>query len=199
MTPDDSCDDLITRARNSDESAQTEIFNRYQRRLAALASNQLNRRRYKHLVEPDEVVNSVMKSFFQRLAKGEYEIDGWISVWSLIVQMVVNKCRVRDRYYFAQKRDVARTVSPTGTDEDNDFWQRIADEPSEKDAAKAAQTIERLFHELRSERTQRVLRLLLEGRTQLEVSKEIGLSERTVRREIKMARTVLLRIINGDE
>ena len=65
MSLPDSFDDVITRLRDGDSEAATEIFHRFAARLIALARTRLDSR-VRQKVDPEDVVQSVFRSFFIR-------------------------------------------------------------------------------------------------------------------------------------
>ena len=68
--------------RNGDEAASAEVFERFTGRLIALARSRLDQR-LQGKVEPEDVLQSVSRSFFVRQRDGKFSLDGWDSLWSL--------------------------------------------------------------------------------------------------------------------
>ena len=79
MTDDLSPARLIERLRAGDPQAAEEIFNRYARRLIALASTRLDER-MRRRVDPDDVVQSAMRSFYRRAADGRGNRRNWLDL-----------------------------------------------------------------------------------------------------------------------
>lgn len=175
-------DELLGRVRQGDAAAQIDLFERYKHQLAKVASRHLDKQ-VQHLVEPDDIVLTAMKSFFIRYAEGKYQVDDWDEFWALITEIVKNKCRVRRRYHFADKRSVAE-VQPLL---DRDL-------PDNTDGQVALEVLEQWRTNIQREQTREVLSLLWRGHTQKEIAQILDCGERTVRREFSLIKKVLQRI-----
>ena len=68
--PADAEIDLVTRLRQGEQAAASEVFLRYTHRLLGLARKHLDAR-LAAKVEPEDIVQSAYKSFFQRHQDGE--------------------------------------------------------------------------------------------------------------------------------
>jgi RNA polymerase sigma-70 factor (ECF subfamily) len=126
----ESFDDVIGRLRGGEEAAAAEIFNRYASRLIRLAHTRLDTR-IRQKVDPEDVMQSVFRSFFVRQAKGQFDLEGWDSLWSLLVRITLRKCGRRVEVFQAERRDVRREVRPAARDDDSyRSWEAIAREPT---------------------------------------------------------------------
>jgi hypothetical protein len=65
---------------------------RFASRLIALARAELDSR-IRQKVDPEDVLQSVYKSFFRRHAEGEFDLDGWDRLWAVLATITINKCR----------------------------------------------------------------------------------------------------------
>src|SRR5262245_37387150 len=83
--------DVMARLRVGEEGAAWEVFQRYAGRLIARARLEFSAR-LQHRVDPEDVIQSVYKSFFQRYAGGQFQLEGWESLWSLLVVITLRKC-----------------------------------------------------------------------------------------------------------
>ena len=83
MSPDESFDALMARLRARDEAAASLVWDRYVRQLISLARSHLNTL-VRRKVDPDEVVQSVFRSFFLRQAAGQFDLTGWDGLWGLL-------------------------------------------------------------------------------------------------------------------
>src|SRR5438552_7748541 len=81
---------LLRRFRSGEDDAATELYRRYAARLldlaAAKASPDLKRR-----VDPEDIVQSVFRTFFRRAALGEYEVPDGDELWKLFLVIGLNK------------------------------------------------------------------------------------------------------------
>jgi RNA polymerase sigma-70 factor (ECF subfamily) len=111
-----SDDSLLRRFQRGDADASTELYLRYADRLRALAESQsspeLTRR-----VGPEEIVQSVFRTFFRRAAQGEYAIPAGEELWKLLLVIALNKVRAHGAYHRAAKRDVRKTATGPAFDD----------------------------------------------------------------------------------
>jgi RNA polymerase sigma-70 factor (ECF subfamily) len=184
MTEDHSFDDLMARLQSGDADAAADIFKRFSNRLIALARSRLDRLP-RQKADPEDVVQSVFRSFFIRQAHEPFDLSSWDNVWGMLTVITLRKCGHRLEYYRAARRDVAREVfQPTSTDDSTRSWQAIAREPTPVEAALLAETVEQVMSGLK-ERERSVLTLSLQGYSVQEISEQIGRTERTVRRMLE--------------
>ena len=117
MEDHDSFDNLMSRLKTGDQGAATEIFDRFARRLVGLARSRLDER-MRQKVDPEDVMQSVFKSFFRVHNDGKVDLASWDSMWALLTVITLRKCGHRVEYFRAGRRDVAREVQPrAGSDE----------------------------------------------------------------------------------
>jgi RNA polymerase sigma-70 factor (ECF subfamily) len=107
----DSFAEFLARSRGRDDAAAQEIFGRFAHQLIALALRHIDAElRYK--VDPEDVVQSLYKSFFRRYGDGNLDLVNWNSLWGLLTLITVRKCAERVAYHRAECRDSAREVPP---------------------------------------------------------------------------------------
>jgi RNA polymerase sigma-70 factor (ECF subfamily) len=181
---------LMARLRAGDEEAAREVFGRFARRLIGLAAKHLDGR-LRPKVDPEDVAQSALKSFFLRYAGGEYELAGWDDLWALLVLITLRKCGLKLKFYRAGRRDVQREQQPP-PDADSG-WEAVAREPTPAEAALLAETVEQLLRSLPGERERRMLELSLQGCSADEISAAVGRSARTVERVLARVRKRLER------
>ena len=184
--------ELIARLRAGDHDAQSEIFNRFVQRLIALARTQLDGR-IRQKEDPEDIVQSVFRSFFRRQAEGQFEPPTEDSLWHLLAHITACKCRNRVEYFQAACRDVRREVSPAGTS-DEPAWHGFAHDPTPSEAAMLNERIEQLMKGL-NEPGRAILALSLQGGTVPEISSEVGRAERTVRAVLDRVKKRLQRML----
>jgi RNA polymerase sigma-70 factor (ECF subfamily) len=96
---------LMRRLGAGSESAAETVYGRYAQRLLALArskcSSQLAR-----CVEPEDIVQSVFRTFFRRAKEGEFAVPEGEELWGLLLVITLNKIRAEADFHFAAKRDV---------------------------------------------------------------------------------------------
>src|SRR5438552_2680938 len=87
----ESFPDLMARLRAGDADAAARVFERFAHRLAALAQVHLDGRT-RRLVDPEDVLQSVFRSFFARHADGQLDLADWDGLWALLVVLTLRKC-----------------------------------------------------------------------------------------------------------
>jgi RNA polymerase sigma-70 factor (ECF subfamily) len=183
----------MARLRTGDEAAAAEIFQRFSTRLLALASSRLGGR-VRNKVDPEDVLQSAYKSFFHRHKRGEFVLDNWDTLLSLLVKITLRKCGHRIEYFHAACRDVKRETAPSPSPDDSAVsWQAIARDPTPSEAAILAETAEEAMRGFEAYQRE-IVRRSLDGLTVEEISDEIRYSKRTVQRVLKRVRRRLERL-----
>jgi RNA polymerase sigma-70 factor (ECF subfamily) len=181
MEPDDSFAALEARLRAGDQGAATEVFQRFKDRLIGLARTQLDTR-LRRKEDPEDVVQSVYRSFFTRHKDGEFDLGDWNSLWSLLTVITVRKCLSRARYYGTQGRNLASEVDAETRDRDASGLNEAIDrEPTPLEAAVLTETVEQVMLRLQPDERS-IFALSLQGYSAPEISSRLGRAERTVRR-----------------
>jgi RNA polymerase sigma-70 factor (ECF subfamily) len=195
MTDHDSSsfDDLMARVKAGDQEAATALFNRYAHALVALARSRLDQQ-LRPKLDPEDVMQSVWKSFFVRYVNGQYDVGGWDSLMGLLVVITLRKCSRKREYYQAARRDPRREVPAAPFGEDSDVgWEAVARDPSPPEAAMLAQTLEQVLANLEG-RERQIVSLALQGYSHAEISAEVGRTERTVQRVLARVKRRLERM-----
>ncbi len=192
MAEDLSFADLLDRLRRDDEQAARQLFRRFAGRLIGLARSRLDER-LRGKADPEDVMQSVFKSFFARLGGGQYELDSWDSLWSLLTVITLRKCGYRTRHFRAGRRDVRREQPPPDAEDPAADWQALAREPSPDEAAVLGETVEQLLRGL-DERERAVVELSLQGYKAPEIGPRVGVAERSVYRVLERVKGRLERL-----
>lgn len=191
MPRQESFPELIARVKAGESSAATEIFNRFARRLIGLARMHLDSR-VRQKIDPEDVLQSAFKSFFLRHADGQFVLNDWDDLWSLLVTITLRKCGHQIEHYRAACRDVGR--EQLAPEDSAGSWQALAKDPSPAEATLLAEAVTQLLSSLGDERERRMVELSLQGYSVAEVSAEVGRSERTVQRVLGRVCTRLQRM-----
>lgn len=163
-----------------------EVFDRFSHRLIALARTRLDRQTRQKL-DPEDVVQSVFRSFFSRRDAGRVEVTGWDNLWSLLVVFTVRKCARKATALRAARRDVRREMPLAGDDALRDA-PLIDREPTPDEVASLVETVESLL--AGSNETEREIILLrLQGHGPREITRLLSnVSERKVHRVLAQVR-----------
>jgi RNA polymerase sigma-70 factor (ECF subfamily) len=189
MSQDQSFDGLMVRLHAGDQDAATDVFHRYKNRLIALARSRLDGVRRK--VDPEDVVDSVYKSFFVRVSGERIGPENWDSLWSLLAVITLRKCGHLIEYFHAACRDIGREqTSRPSAEESHRNWEAIAREPTPCEAAMLAETVQQLMLRFGT-REREIAGLVLQGLSNQDISAQVPCSERTVRRVLARMKTLL--------
>jgi RNA polymerase sigma-70 factor (ECF subfamily) len=191
MADERSFDDLMARLRAGDADAARLVFERYTDRLIALARSRLGQR-LRQKVDPEDVLQSVYKSFFRRQAEGQFHLAGWDSLWGMLTVITLRKCGRLVTHYRAGRRDLRQETAAEAVPDD---WQALAHEPAPEEAAMLAETVEQLLRGLEGRERDMVL-LSLQGATVAEISAQVGRTRRTVQRVLKRIQEQLEQLRN---
>ena len=183
---------LLRRFREGEQDAATALYVRYARRLQALAKNQTGQNLAARF-DPEDVVQSVFRTFFRRASEGCYEVPVGEELWQLLLVLALNKIRALAVHHRAQKRDAGRTVG-------NDTYSELATEVSGEDAI-AYETMKMVVEELLGQfppPQDQVIQLRIEGHEVGEIARITKRSKRTVERVLQQFRKHLTTLI-GEE
>ena len=100
---------LLERFRRGEQDAATQLYLRYAQRLQLLATSQTSQQ-FAARFDPEDVVQSVFRTFFRRVSSGLYDVPPGEELWSLLLVLALNKIRTMSKHHRAQKRDVRKTV-----------------------------------------------------------------------------------------
>jgi RNA polymerase sigma-70 factor (ECF subfamily) len=181
--------DLMERLRGGDEDAARGVFDRFARRLVGLAASRLPPALSSKL-DAEDVVQSVLRSFFLRQADGRFYVDSWDELWTLLTVLTVRKCGHKVGHFRAGRRDFRRETSPAPAADSAPGWDTVAPDPTPSEAALLTETLQQVLDGLREDQRPIVL-LRLQGYLHREISERVGCTERTVERVLKSVRGAL--------
>ena len=178
-----------------DEQVVDEFWRNYAPRLEGLAAKHLTARLYRR-EGPDDVVQSVCRTFLRRVQGGQFKLDDSASLWRLLCAITLTKVREKTRFHRQQKRrfDRERNCSPATDDSQAPAPQFAARQPTPAEAAEFADQLEQLLAGM-DEEERRVVELKLEECTNREMAEKLGCSERTVRRILGRVQSRLSRLL----
>jgi DNA-directed RNA polymerase specialized sigma24 family protein len=103
--------EFIRRVRAGDEAAASELVSRYEPALRLEIRLRLLDQKLRRLLDPADVSQSVLKSFFIRATTGQFELDSPQKLMALLRTMARNKVAHQARKQKAHRRDVHRDVA----------------------------------------------------------------------------------------
>ncbi len=156
-------------------TAVEQFWQRYGESLQRVAERQIAswlRRR----VDPEDVVQSACRTFFRRASEGNFSFESKDDLWKLLLTITLNKVRMQARFHSRKRRSISKEQTmPEEANLQPAEWDHAIEQVEMQDMLQVA------FADKDDER-KRVLEMWLECRTQNEIAKVIGCSERTVRR-----------------
>lgn len=177
---------FATRLKQGDDDAAVELVKRYARRLHSLAAQRMSRM-LRVKVDPEDVLQSVLISFFVQMRDGKFDFESSQALRGLLAMMVVRKCSRYASHYKTLRRDLSKEVwhqpsLPGAQRIDNS----LSREPSPNETTDAMDAFEHWLRDL-DEQSRQILCALLEGKTTATIAMELGCSQRTVQRTILRA------------
>jgi DNA-directed RNA polymerase specialized sigma24 family protein len=106
--------EFLRRVRAGDDRAAIELVRRYEPALRLEIRLRLRDPKLRRLLEPDDLCQSVLKSFFVRAASGQYDLDSPAKLLALLRAMARNKVAAQARKHQTMRRDLRRDVSAAG-------------------------------------------------------------------------------------
>lgn len=189
----DSFDEIRDRLGAGDEDTAAAVERRFVRRLIALARAQFETR-IRGRADVEDVVQSVYQSFFARCEAGQFELMSWEQLWGLLALMTIRKCANRREYLHAGRRDIRREVAGVNLDAHALPSHR---EPTPEESVALSELVEQLLVRLQPpERA--IIELTLLGLDTAEIARQLGRSERTVRRVREHVKSALLASLAED-
>lgn len=184
---------LLRRIRHGEEEAATQLYLRYSHRLMQLAKANTSRDLATRF-DPEDVVQSVFRSFFRRASGGCYEVPEGGELWRLLLVLALNKVRALALHHRAQKRDVSQTVGATGLEE---LSARQAEQCTEP--VKILElVIEDLLQQMPPVQRQ-IVEFRIEGCTVAEIAERTKRSKRTIERTLQSFREQLAALTDDQD
>lgn len=177
MGEDQQWSSWVNHLAEGDDHVVREFWERYGARLEGLAAGLLNPRLYRR-EGPDDVVQSVCRTFLRRARTGQFELANREALWRLLCAITVAKTLEKARFHGRQKRAAQRERSLTNSD--GGEW-IAADQPAPDEAVALADQLQYLLSDA-DEEERRVVELRLQEYTYPEIAERMGCSKRTVRR-----------------
>jgi RNA polymerase sigma-70 factor, ECF subfamily len=164
---------LLVRYQAGDDDAATALYSRYAKQLMSLANRNAGEALAAR-VDPEDIVQSIFRTFFRRASQGHYQIPDGDELWKLLLVIALNKVRSIAEFHRAAKRDAGQTQTlgnyDAGEVEDTSEVLRI--------------TIEEIMVEL-PEDHQRVVRDRIDGYEIKDIAERNSTSRRSVERMLQ--------------
>lgn len=181
---------LLRRIEGGEQDAATQLFYRYSKQLLALAKSKTGNDLAARF-DPEDVVQSVFRTFFRRATTGCYDVPASGELWKLLLVLALNKVRRLAVYHRARKRNVRHTVA--STDIDGLLSQLMVDDPQPHYILELV--IESVLENMTTSERQ-IIELRIEAYTITEISKKTGRAKRTIERILQNFRNRLAEAID---
>jgi RNA polymerase sigma-70 factor (ECF subfamily) len=178
---------LVRRFRRGDQDAATALYLRYADRLTALADRRTGDD-LKVRFDAEDVVQSVFRTFFRRVAGGAYDVPEGDELWGLLLVVTLNKVRGLADKHRAARRAVGASTGGDATDA-----AATADGAS---LAVLKMTIDEFSQGL-DPGHRAILELRVEGYEVAEIADRCGRTKRTVERVLQGLRESLRSQVDG--
>ena len=182
---------LLRRLRKGEQDAATRLYLRYARRLHGLATAQTGQD-LKSRVDPEDIVQSVFRTFFRRAQEGHYEVPDGEEIWKLFLVIGLHKIRDAAVFHRAAKRNAGRTTALVGAGESVD--------PPAADQM-AATTLRMVIDEILlnlNDSQKEIVTMRMEGAQVDEIAQATKRSHRTVERTLQKFRELLQKQIQEE-
>ncbi len=185
----DSLDDraLLELCRAGNETAARQIFDRYVERLLALARRRISQR-LAGRVDPEDCVQSALRTFFHRAKEGKFVITEQDDVAKLLMRITVHKTLRQVAFHQADKRDAGAELGQ-GAHAQKRWEQLLDEEPTAEHAVAFMDQLETFFNHLRPQERQ-ILELRLQGFSNDDIAEKLGIYDRKIRRVFERIRSL---------
>jgi len=186
---DDQPDDrlLVDLCRQGDQKAASDLFNHYVNRLLPLARLRLSQRLASR-VDPEDIVQSVFRTFFKRLKAGEFEIQEHDDLCKLLVRITVHKTLRQVAFHRAGKRDFGMETAQ-GDGSRDQLVDLLGREPGPEVTVAFLNQLEHFLNRLRPMERE-ILELRMQGCSNEEIATKLGIYDRKIRRVIERVRAL---------
>jgi RNA polymerase sigma factor (sigma-70 family) len=175
---------LVNFWRAGDQHAAEQIFDRYVDRLVALARRRLSQRMARR-VDPEDIVQSVFRTFFVRAKAGQFTIQNQDDLCKLLYRLTVRKTLRQVSFHKAAKRDVGLDIEP-GKDTPEGVHP-LDQEPTPEAVSGFLDQMEHFLTRLKPQERE-ILEMRMQGCSTEEIAKKLGTYDRKIYRTMERIR-----------
>jgi RNA polymerase sigma-70 factor (ECF subfamily) len=176
---------LLRRFQRGEAGAATLLYLRYAARITSFTWTQRGPDLASRF-DPDDIVQSIFRTFFRRASEGHYDVPEGEDLWNLFLVIALQKVRDACSFHRAAKRDVRATLSI----EASDCGCETRSGQDEIGLAELRMVVDDILGGLPA--TQRVIvKLRIDGFQVEEIARKTGRSRRTVERALQEFRAQL--------
>ncbi|MBV9125831.1 MAG: sigma-70 family RNA polymerase sigma factor [Planctomycetes bacterium] len=176
---------LVDQWRAGNEKAAQELFDRYAERLLALARRRISQRLASR-VDPEDVVQSVFRTFFARAREGQFQLQQQDDLAKLLFRITVHKTLRQVEFHKAAKRN-PNLETAQGSQSQDTLRDLLAREPTPEDAVAFLDQLEHFLSQLRPDE-RAILEMRMQGCSNTEIAEKLGVYDRKIRRVLERVR-----------
>jgi RNA polymerase sigma-70 factor (ECF subfamily) len=131
-------------------------------------------------VDPEDILQSVFRTFFGGMRQGRYTIKDQDDLCKLLMRITVHKTLRHVAFHKAAKRDPSQETSQGEASQDQ-LIKLLGREPTPDDAVAFVDQLEHFLSRLRPQERQ-ILELRLQGYSNEDIASQLGIYDRKIRR-----------------
>jgi DNA-directed RNA polymerase specialized sigma24 family protein len=193
MTSDGSVTHWLHLLKAGDRAAAQPLWERYFRRLVALARSRLQGTP-RRVADEEDVALSAFDSFCRGAEQGRFpKLEDRDDLWQLLVLLTARKAGQLVRHQCREKRGVGKILTEADladAGEGDGLADVIGNEPTPEFAALVAEQWRRLLDALADAELRQIAVWKMEGHTTEEVAARLGYVPRTVERRLRLIRAL---------
>jgi RNA polymerase sigma-70 factor (ECF subfamily) len=172
---------------SKEEQEARQLFDRYVERLVGLARRRISRRLASR-VDPEDVVQSVFRTFFSQLKAGRFHIEQQDDLCRLLMRITVRKTLRHIAFHEAVKRSPRLEMGQEDEDQER-ILELLDHEPTPETTVAFLDQLEHLLNRLHPEERQ-ILEMRLQGYSNDEIARCLGTYDRKIRRVMERIRSL---------
>lgn len=178
---------LVRKVRIGDQEAARQLYDRYGEQLIALARRRISQR-FCRRVDPEDIVQSVFRTFFGRAKAGEFVLDGPNDLCRLLARITVHKTLRQIAFHHMAKRDVTKEASD-GSEGQDRLKELLARDPTPEATTLFVDQLRHFLLNLRPQERE-IVDLRLQDFSPMEIAEKLKVSDRTIRRLMERIRAI---------
>lgn len=178
---------LVNLFRKGDQDAARQIVDRYLERLLTLARRRISQR-LSSRVDPEDIVQSVFRTFFVRLKEGQFVFEDQDDLCKLLMRITLHKTLRQVAFHKAGKRD-PNLETPHGEHHHEQLMALFDKEPTQEATVAFLDQLEHFLGQLRPQERE-ILEMRLQGHNNDDIAKKLGIYDRKIRRVIEHVRDI---------
>jgi RNA polymerase sigma-70 factor (ECF subfamily) len=178
---------LISQFRKGDQDAARQIVDRYLDRLLTLARRRISQRLASR-VDPEDIVQSVFRTFFGRVKDGQFVFADQDDLCKLLMRITLHKTLRQVAYHKAAKRD-PNMETPHGEHHHEQLMALFDEEPTQEATVAFLDQLEHFLGQLRPQERE-ILEMRLQGHSNEDIATKLGIYDRKIRRVIEHVRAI---------